>query len=385
MLSVSDITRSNRGVNQLTVRFFMHAAFSFHRTAYRERLESITNTLNVIEKLRKYRPKRHTPKSSFGFGRATPVLSAFALSPLSDKEQTAGGSRRPSPIPSRAGTPDRFGDVMSGNEADGEDPDATLVKKKKDKGKQRTSWFAQPTETTEPQSATSTSRHHDYATSPHAYPPSVISPNRSGAITPSRRGNESDDDDAAAVVQQAATSAAKALKSAVLHDARNIRGKGDDDLTGLVWNVTSAHEAKRLARAIYMTFRKRSRNYLQPPDFFPAFKTEEEARSAFRVFDTDNNGDISRAEIKTVLMKVYKERRFLSRSMRDIGMALKTLDHILLFFALVILLFISLSVFDVNVGDSLTSLYSIGIALSFIFKNSASSAFDAIMFLFVTQ
>lgn len=71
--------------------------------------------------------------------------------------------------------------------------------------------------------------------------------------------------------------------------------------------------------------------------------------------------------------------------MRDVSMALKTLDHILLFFAFVILFFISLSVFGVEVGDSLTSVYSIGIAASFIFKNSASGAFDAIMFLFVTQ
>jgi small-conductance mechanosensitive channel len=84
-------------------------------------------------------------------------------------------------------------------------------------------------------------------------------------------------------------------------------------------------------------------------------------------------------------MKVYKERRSLSRSMRDVGVALKTLDQILLFFALVVLFFISLSVFSVSVGSSLTSLYSLGIALSFIFKNAASSAFDSIMFLFVTH
>lgn len=71
--------------------------------------------------------------------------------------------------------------------------------------------------------------------------------------------------------------------------------------------------------------------------------------------------------------------------MRDVAHALKTLDHILLFFAFVILFFVSLSVFGVQVGDSLTSVYSLGIAASFIFKNSASSAFDAIMFLFVTQ
>lgn len=71
--------------------------------------------------------------------------------------------------------------------------------------------------------------------------------------------------------------------------------------------------------------------------------------------------------------------------MRDVGAALRTLDLILLFFALVILFFISLSVFNVNVENSLTSVYTIGIGLSFIFKNSASNAFDAIMFIFVTQ
>ncbi|ELU42125.1 mechanosensitive ion channel domain-containing protein [Rhizoctonia solani AG-1 IA] len=70
---------------------------------------------------------------------------------------------------------------------------------------------------------------------------------------------------------------------------------------------------------------------------------------------------------------------------RDISAAIQTLDRILLFFAAVILFFISLSVFGVAIGDSLTSVYSLGIAASFIFKNAASSAFDAIMFIFVTH
>ena len=103
------------------------------------------------------------------------------------------------------------------------------------------------------------------------------------------------------------------------------------------------------------------------------------------MFDKDNNGDLSRAEIKQTLVGVYKERRFLSRSMRDVGVALRTLDQMLLFLAFCVLFFISLSVFGVNIANSLTSLYTIGIGASFIFKNSASNAFDAIMFLFVTQ
>lgn len=71
--------------------------------------------------------------------------------------------------------------------------------------------------------------------------------------------------------------------------------------------------------------------------------------------------------------------------MRDVGVALKTLNQILLLFAFVILFFISLSIFGVNVTQSLTSVYSLGIAASFIFKNAASNMFDAITFLFVSQ
>jgi small-conductance mechanosensitive channel len=71
--------------------------------------------------------------------------------------------------------------------------------------------------------------------------------------------------------------------------------------------------------------------------------------------------------------------------MHDVSAALMTLDHILLFFALIILFFISLSIFGVDVTQSLTSVYSLGLAVSFIFKNSASNVFDAIIFLFVTQ
>lgn len=122
-----------------------------------------------------------------------------------------------------------------------------------------------------------------------------------------------------------------------------------------------------------------------PSDFYPAFDTQDEAKEAFRIFDKDNNGDVSRSEIKSTLLRVYKERRFLSRSMHDVSAALKTLDHILLFIALVILFFVSLSIFGVNVTQSLTSVYSLGLAASFVFKNSASNVFDAIMFLFVTQ
>ncbi|KAF8897125.1 Mechanosensitive ion channel-domain-containing protein [Infundibulicybe gibba] len=361
-------------------------AFSFHRTAYQDRLVSLQESLSAIETLREYRPKISAPRPKSGA--RTPVFGGFT--PFSEKEHFnfLSGALRSATPPGRRHRGTRSQDGDDGDTE--EDGEKTVVGSKKStmngkgKEKKRASWLhgqgvdegmdsntSSPVrgkevyDSPQPRAATPSGLLSN-SSSPHRYPPS---PNVGAETT----GAD------ATLVQ-----AAKVLKSAVLHDARNIQGK-TNDLVAMTWNVNSAHEAKRLARSIYMRLKNPRRTFLIPSDFHPAFPTPELAESAFRVFDKDNNGDLSRAEIKTTLLKVYKERRFLSRSMRDVGAALRTLDHILLLFAFVVLFFISLSVFGVEVGSSLTSVYSIGIAASFIFKNSASQAFDAIMFLFVTH
>ena len=325
-------------------------AQTFHKTAYKERLDDVGEALRVIETLRDYKPvKSHQKKAS-----SSRASTFFPKVP--SRPESRSGSRPPSPV---------MGFKDDGHMADSENEDSP-----KTKGKRRSAFLLNPGGDPKDLSVP--------MTNVHCYPPTP----RSGANTPTRRRDSHDVEDAGATA--VVTQAAKVLKTAVLHDARNLKGK-DGAERALVWDVTNSTEAKRLARLIYLTFRQGKRRYLLKEDFHPAFSTPEEAEKAFRVFDEDDNGDVSRREIKTVLLKVYKERRFLSRSMRDVGAALKTLDRILLFFALIILFFISLSVFGVDVGKSLTSVYSIGIAASFIFKNAASNAFDAIMFLFVTQ
>ncbi|KAF7330761.1 EF-hand domain-containing protein [Mycena venus] len=303
-------------------------AFAFHRTAFKDRLDAVEETLKVVEKLREYHPKQSKRASGFrtplfgGFG--TPTLDKDGFNFVSSKLKDHKRRSENGDIKANGGKAQRDGLSVPGSR---------------------------------PMSIIS----EDH--SPHQYPPS-------------RSPREPHD---ATLV----TTAAKALKSAMLHDARNIEGK--DAISATEWNVNSPSEAKRLARSIYMRFKSPSRNYILPADFHPAFPTVEEADAAFRVFDKDNNGDLSRAELKTTLMKVYKERRFLARAMRDVGAALKTLDNMLLFLALIVQFFISLSVFGVNVTSSLTSVYTLGIGASFIFKTAASSAFDSIMFLFVTH
>ncbi|OJA15633.1 hypothetical protein AZE42_04844 [Rhizopogon vesiculosus] len=351
-------------------------AFAFHRTAYQERLDDVKDALKVIEELRNYKPKpsgRH--KSS---GTHTPMFGALTglMTPFGEKDPFNLLSSR-----LHSETPQPSDD----EEADVEDQEKAKKQKEKRKGKgkgkhkqrdSRSFELLEESSTNSPTqggSVATTATHSPVDVEKHAthkYPPTLA-----------RRHSQVDahDDDPTIVVQ-----AAKAFKAAILHDARNIKGTNDEQ-AGLVFSVNSTHEATRLAKAIYRTFKDRRRTYLVPSDLYPAFATQDEAKEAFRVFDKDNNGDISRAEIKSTLLRVYKERRFLSRSMRDVGAALKTLDQILLIFALVILLFVSLSIFGVNVTQSLTSVYSLGLAASFVFKNSASNVFDAIMFLFVTH
>ncbi|QRW12748.1 transporter, small conductance mechanosensitive ion channel (MscS) family protein [Ceratobasidium sp. AG-Ba] len=316
--------------------FTQFIAISFHRTAYKERLDEVNTAIKVIDHLRDYKPKRktHAPQQSSGY----------------------------------------FGSRVEPMELEEGLTDSGKGKAKaKSKG-----WFRSG----DRNRTKSHSRSRSRSSSPggsnkHSYPPRRSTPDRDGA-------------------DELLAQAARTVKRAVMHDARNMRGGngnggyggagGDDDETGLKFKMGSTKEAKKVARDIYFAFKQdRRRQYLIPADFFPAYPTPDEARAAFKVFDTDGNGDITRAEIKTIVVKVYRERRFLSRSMRDISAAIQTLDRILLFFAAVVLFFISLSVFGVAIGNSLTSVYSLGIAASFIFKNAASSAFDAIMFIFVTH
>lgn len=377
-------------------------AFSFHRTAYKERIEGVQEALAVIEKLRDFRPKLRAPRMK-SRGRSN-LFSGFSPGTLlqeEDPDSSSGALYTASPLVSRSNT--WYEDESNDGDIEekaipsrqrvkvtdsfswlGEDKNLRLLRRAEDgnmsypesSGRRNADGYGKrenadnEMEMVPPSLPPSRPTTPTFNPNPHRYPPSVK--------------NSRSSFDASVELDTTLVNAAKVLKNAVLHDARNIRGK-DDDLGGLSWNVNSAYEAKHLARSIYTRLKDRHRTYLIAADFYQAFPDHASAEAAFRVFDKDSHGDISRAELKTAVLKVYKERRFLSRSMRDVGEALKTLDRMLMFLAAVILVFIGLSVFGVQIGSSLTSLYSLLIAASFIFKNTASSMFDAVMFCFVTH
>jgi hypothetical protein len=269
-----------------------HSALSFHKTAYQERLNAVTTAIKVIDHLRDYKPKRKThpagQSSSFFRMERDPMLVEEGL---------------------------------------------TASDGPKGKGKSRGSrgWFKSSTKERKTTQSRSRSTSPVTSTNRHSYPPRRATPDK-------------DKDGAEELLAQAA----RTVKRAVMHDARNMRGAnsggtggiggaGDEDETGLKFKMGSAKEAKvgyshclsfialtrlvqKIARDIYHNLKQdRRRNYLIPSDFFPAYPTPDEARAAFKVFDKDGNDDITRAEIKTMVVKVYRERRFLSRSMKYVS------------------------------------------------------------------
>lgn len=327
-----------------------HIAMSFHRSAYADRIAKVTKSLKVFDWLRDHKPKLKGRDniSAFGFprsargspsasGAATPIHPTdFALDGDEKNLRSASPSnksswlkkhskKRPSDQAAYAGTNDLAIDPTTGKPAEGKAP-------ARGDGKSN-----------------------------------II------ARVAARGGRR-----VRVTAGQASTLARVAMNDPF--------GLLRNEALGIGTDVNSPAEAKRLARSIFVAFRgSHKRSYLIPSDFEPAYTNPEDAKDAFSVFDRDGNGDISQSEIKNTVMQVYKERRFLSRSMQDVNHAVGQLDAIFVIVCLVIVMFEAFAIFNVGIGKTLTTFYSLAIAFAFVFKESAANVFDSIIFIFVTH
>jgi Ca2+-binding EF-hand superfamily protein len=71
-------------------------------------------------------------------------------------------------------------------------------------------------------------------------------------------------------------------------------------------------------------------------DFDPFFKTEEESLAAFKVFDHDDNGDVSRPEFKQTIVEIYKDFDGIEASMVQSNQAIRKLDSLMMVFHLIL-------------------------------------------------
>ncbi|KAG7093888.1 hypothetical protein E1B28_007527 [Marasmius oreades] len=162
---------------------------------------------------------------------------------------------------------------------------------------------------------------------------------------------------------------------------KNSRFNREADVGGL-------HSARRLARKLFSTLSDvhPPRSHLIVEDFYPYFRSTAEAHEAFRVFDKDGNGDISKREMRDAVQRIYRERKALVASLKDVGSAVAKLDAVLAVLALLIIVFVCLLIFSRNnTLASLVPLATVVLGFSFIFGRSAQTLFESLIFIFSTH
>ncbi|KAJ3126418.1 hypothetical protein HK098_007551 [Nowakowskiella sp. JEL0407] len=163
--------------------------------------------------------------------------------------------------------------------------------------------------------------------------------------------------------------------------------------TGIV--LRNTHDAKFLAKTLFEAIINHRRETvvgsglpktaLFPQDFTKWFDSPEEAKRAFAVFDKDGNGDITQREMKSTVLQIFLERKSLETSLRDTDQAIQKMDDLLKVFVYVILLFVTLGIWDVDTKSFLTAAISIWAGILFAVGGTVKNLLENIIFLFITH
>lgn len=143
--------------------------------------------------------------------------------------------------------------------------------------------------------------------------------------------------------------------------------------------------ARMLARRIYNGICPEGKKQIVLDDFLAlgCFASKEDAERAFDVFDADGNGDLSRNEMRSAISKIYRERKAIVDSLRDLDHAVGKLDNILKVFVYSLVAFVGASYFDIDVATLLATAGSVILGLSFMVGSTAQAIFESCIFLFV--
>ncbi|KAL8766705.1 MAG: hypothetical protein Q9209_006574 [Squamulea sp. 1 TL-2023] len=147
--------------------------------------------------------------------------------------------------------------------------------------------------------------------------------------------------------------------------------------------LSSTSGSQVLARRLYRTFVQEEAETVTPEDLKHAFDNEEEAESAFNMFDRDMNGDISMSELEAVCVEIGRERKSITASLKDLDSVVSKLDAVLLFFVVGITILVLLSLISTSAATSITGAGSAVLALSWLFSATAQELLASIIFVLV--
>ncbi|KAJ3320473.1 hypothetical protein HDV06_005296 [Boothiomyces sp. JEL0866] len=164
--------------------------------------------------------------------------------------------------------------------------------------------------------------------------------------------------------------------------ALKIGGLGTKKSKGI--DLLSDKHAVFLSEKLFSTLKSPETNEISVGSFFAYFDKEDEAKAAFALFDKDGNGSINQMELKWAILRIYRERRNLMKSLRDLSSALGTLNDLLYAFSIILSLLLSLPVFGIPI-TAIVPFSTILVGLSFMFGGTARVTFDSIIFIFAVH
>ncbi|KAG8938925.1 hypothetical protein FRC04_007324 [Tulasnella sp. 424] len=122
--------------------------------------------------------------------------------------------------------------------------------------------------------------------------------------------------------------------------------------------IASLYSARRLAKQLFSTLSDvyPPRSHLIVEDFYPYFRPDADIQRLLLLNSTKtvHNGEISKKEMREAVQRIYRERKALSASLKDMSSAVSKLDAVMIGVALIIILFVCLLIF--NPGDNISSL-----------------------------
>jgi hypothetical protein len=140
--------------------------------------------------------------------------------------------------------------------------------------------------------------------------------------------------------------------------------------------------AETLGRQLFNQICPRNQREISIQNFKRFFQSDEQVLEAFRLFDRDENGTVSREEFIFSLQLIYKEKKDISLSVNDLTQALGNLNKILTVFSAILCAMLSFPLFEISL-NVLLPFTSVLLAMSFVFGGYARVTFECIIFLFV--
>jgi small-conductance mechanosensitive channel len=147
--------------------------------------------------------------------------------------------------------------------------------------------------------------------------------------------------------------------------------------------LSSTTGSQVMARRLYRTFAREDTETVHSDDLRNAFDNDDEADSAFSMFDKDMNGDISMEELEAVCVEIGRERKAITASLKDLDSVISKLDDVFMFVVFIIFVLVLISLISTSAASTITSAGSAVLALSWLFSATAQEFLQSIIFVFV--